>query len=294
MGVSILFRYSKGEREEILRIPADIRFIGYFEQEDCWFYLTEEGTSIFRFDSSGNVEEWLETPELKNPYGFCCTKQFIFAMNCDGEVFGYHIVSRGMHRTVGNKARLNILKTMRRDCPRFCMPFSYDQKRDFLFAVFPKTRCIGSIDGMSSFSVEFGGKHNEFSVGSYSDSCGFVNPFSIATTKNGKAIVADKGSHTIWAFTISNATKTNHKLIGVYGKPMKDGQNDGALSIASFSSPSMLFGGENDVFLVDGSGRKLRKIDADKMTVTSLTEVSSEIICLTTDIHKNPCWIERV
>lgn len=293
MRESFLFRHSNGQKKEILRLPGTVRFIGYFEQEDCWFYLSDEASSIFRTDTSGNTEEWLETPELKNPYGFCCTKNFIFAMNCEGEVFGYHINSKGMHRTVGNRARFDILKTMRKDSPAFRMPFSYDQKRDFLLAVFPKTKCIGSIDGMSSFSVEFGGKHNEFSIGTHSDSCGFVNPFSIAVTKSGKAVVADKGSHTIWLFAVSSPIKTNHRLIGVYGKPMTDGSLDGSLSVALFSSPSMLLACENDVFLVDGSGLKLRKIDTEKMTVVSITEASSEIICLTTDIHKNPCWIER-
>ena len=289
MAKSSLFRFSNGSVERLFELPDDTTSVVYSPSSSCWFSSRKSGGKIYKIDQSGTAEEWLDDPKLEDMFGFCGSRDFLFVATKDGYILRCDPQNGEMNHLIGRKAATSIFSKRRMSLSEHGNILSYDQKRDFLFIVFPKFRCIGVVDGASSFSIEFGSGAKEFSIGSSSEKCGFVDPVSVAATDNGMALVCDGGSHSIWVFKLGNGK--SHKLLGVYGTPMRAGQADGELKVASFSSPQLLLENGNVVFLADNNGKTIREIDMEKMSVKTICDMPSQAICLATDSENNPCWV---
>lgn len=290
MSKLFLLNKSDGIVKTVSELPEKTLSICRFKDLDCWFFLTTgEDSRIFTIDSGGDIEEWLETPELANGYGLCCSSDLIFSSTPEGDVFRYDAYSKKMTKVVGSKGKRTVSHQVRGFQPQEGNALSYDDARDVLYMAFPKTKSVGTIDGGSSMIIELGSQQDEFSYGSKSTSCSFGCPMSAVATKSGKIIVSDKNYHVIWVF---KSEDISHSLIGIYGKPMKAGDRDGPLSKSMFSSPTSMVECSNKVLLIDGNNKKIKSIDTDLMTSVAIYESNNKVLGLTTDSYGTPYWIE--
>lgn len=286
---NLFVRNSNGKREVISILPDGAMFVCYYEPQDCWFFAKTNDDIIYRLDNSGEIEELYKFKGLARIYGICCNMSNIFIADVNGLVKTYSLDSLNTYSITGERAKREIIHKRRSFEPDGGNYFSHDHSRDLLYYVFPKSKCIGAIDGISEVEIEFGTKKDDFSIGNNSVLCSFTNPVSIAATRNGRIIVADRNSHSIFMF---ESSLRRHPLIGVFGTPMVPGSNDGSLVNASFTYPTALLSLGKNIMVADNDGTRIRHIDMGKMAINTLCETSSKIICLTTDREKNPCWIE--
>ena len=287
---NLLVRNSNGKREVISILPDGAVFICYFEPQDCWFFAKPNDDILYRLDSSGEIEELYKFKGLARIYGICCNMSNVFMADINGSVRSYALGALTTYSVTGEVAKREIIHKRRGFEPDSGNFFSHDHSRDLLYYVFPKSKCIGTIDGTSHVEIEFGNKKEEFSIGKSSDLCSFSNPVSIAATRNGRILVADKDSHSVFMF---KSDVKQHPFVDIFGTPMTPGNKDGDLSKASFTSPTALLSLGKNIMVADNDGTRIRLIDMGKLTINTLCETGSKIICLTTDFEKNPCWIEE-
>lgn len=286
---SILVRNSNGKREEIASLPGAVSYLSFSRSKDSWFFLKPGVNSIFIVDNSGEIDTWITEPELTDVRGICCGINSIFILNKNGEIYGFNIENRTRYRPLGLRGVRDIMHRNRGGFPEDINLLCYDKTRDSIYIIFPKKGDICSIDGGSTITAEFGSKDKEFSIGSLSLECGLINPVSISVSKKGLIAVADKNLHVIWLF---QSSPKNHKLIGVYGTPYAEGSQDGSLLKSSFSFPSSVLTFNEEVYVLDNSGRRIRKIDIKDKTCETICETKVKAICLTTDYKNNICWVE--
>lgn len=289
MSDSILVRNLKGKRDVIGKLPGEVSHIAFSRLVDSWFFTKPGINAIFKMDNTGEISNWLIETELSGIYGLCCGYNAVFVLNKNGEIYGFNVEDGIRYRPLGARGVRDINHRNRGGFPDGFNLLSYDINRDSIYLIFPKKGDICTIDGGSTLSLEFGSKDDEFSVASSSLDCGLIEPVSISSSKNGTILVADRSIHVVWAF---KSSPRNHKLIGAYGTPYIEGSNDGSLLKASFSFPSSVLSLNDNAYVLDNSGRRIREINIKDLSCKTICETNSKALCLTSDYKNNVCWVE--
>lgn len=154
---------------------------------------------------------------------------------------------------------------------------SYIDKENIVVIAVPRKNIIRYLNNNGQLKKMIGSGKPDFALSGNIFNMAFNMPTSLVYwNKQDKLLIVDSNNHVVRTFRKDGEWKERETI----GIPLSEGHLDDKISQAKFSCPSEVCCFENNVFVVDGSGTRVRKVDMDGVTTVYQTnDIIKSISC---------------